>query len=184
MVPPDEPRGLPKGRARGRLAIPVAETNTRMEEAPRPQQTDARRRGPVHGVGKRLNTLTRRVEYKIEIVGVWIDPASAQKSWDNLRAAVAQQNKLRAAQNKVYSSWQEGSTRESQEWDDDLGAGDPKCQEDQNLAKNTQQAGTGSAQRDSYQADVDPHPTPQGGTPAAPTSTSGAPRGPEHIVVE
>ena len=124
----------------------MAETNPRMEEAPRPQQTDARRRGPAHGVGKRLNTLARRVEYKIEVVGVWIDTASAQKTWDNLRAAVAQQTKLRAAQKQDSSSWQEGSARDSQEWDDERGPGDATWQEDQSLAKNTQQAGKHSAQ--------------------------------------
>ena len=94
---------------------------------------------------------------------MWIDPANAQKTWDNLRAAVVQQIKLRAAPNKDYSSWQEGGNRESRDWDVGRAAGDPKRRQEQDMYKNTQQAGTGSAQRDGYQADADSHPTPQGG---------------------
>ena len=81
--------------------------------------------GSFAGWDKGLNVYTNRVEYKIAVVGVWIDPVDAQKSWGNLRAAVAQQNRLRAAQNQAYGSWQEGYSREPHAEEGDKEAGDP-----------------------------------------------------------
>ena len=59
-----------------------------------------------------MNIYTGCPEYMIAVVGIWIDPSNAQKSWDNLRAAVAQRQRERQeAQNQAQGaqgSWQGG----------------------------------------------------------------------------
>ena len=51
--------------------------------------------GPFTGWEKRHNIYTGSPDCKLELVGVWIDPANSQKSWGNLRAAVAHKNRER-----------------------------------------------------------------------------------------
>ena len=41
--------------------------------------------GPFAGWEKRRNIYTGAAEYKLAVVGIWIDPANAQKTWGNMR---------------------------------------------------------------------------------------------------
>ena len=46
--------------------------------------------GPFTGWEKRMNLYTGCPGYKLAVVGIWIDPDNAQKSWDNMRVALYQ----------------------------------------------------------------------------------------------
>ena len=98
---------------------------------------------------------------------MWLDPANAQNSWGNLRAAVAQQNKLRAAQNQDYSSWHEGYSREPRAEEGDKEAADPKGRRGYGQYSQPHQAATDSAQKEWHPTDDGAPQTPHDDTTAA-----------------
>ena len=86
----------------------MAEAWDRLDETPAdhpslPRDTE----GPLTGWETRHNIYIGSAEYKVEVVGIWIDPANSQKSWGNLRAAVAHKNRARQ-EAQAQSSWQGG----------------------------------------------------------------------------